>query len=104
MLTIRLFGALAGAASLTASMCLAVAAQAQAAPDVAALPGSPPRDPVPPEQIAPPLTPQQNGIVRPPAGIDPNIQKPVPDPTIDRKSVIVPPPTAGTDQNSGANK
>ena len=98
------FIAAVGAALLMASMHPTSVAQAQTTPDVPALPGSPPRDPVPPEQMAPALTPQQGGVVRPPSGIDPNIQKPVPDPTIDRKSVIVPPPMGTTGQTGTPNK
>ena len=90
-------------ASLAASLFPAAIAQAQPATDLPTLPGTPPHDPIPPEKIAPPMPqPQQGGVIPPPHGIDPSIQKPVPDPTIDQKSVIVPPSSGSVDAKPDA--
>jgi hypothetical protein len=96
--TFRIFTLLATAPSVAAALFLTEAAQAQPASNLPALPGVQPNDLVAPEKIAPPmLQSQHGGVIRPPHGIDPSIQKPVPDPTIDQKSVIVPASPGGVD-------
>ena len=73
-------------------VCRPVRAQLAPAPPVQAvqpdrvIPGAPI-----PEQIAPPAgTMPQGGVINPPAGVDPGIRKPVPDPNPDAMTVIPP--------------
>jgi len=71
-------------------------------------PGPPPAGPVPPERLEPgPGSPPSDGrglgsgtpggVIRPPAGVDPGIQAPAPNPNPGTMPVIPPPGTPGGD-------
>jgi hypothetical protein len=56
--------------------------------------------PAPPGQARPPATGEPpTGVIKPPAGLDPQIQAPVPNPHPNTTPVIPPPGTPGGDPN-----
>jgi hypothetical protein len=101
-----MFGAWVGKALMAGGvLCIGVAAIAPAVSFAASpaqeAPKSPPQDPRsrssdrrPGETLSEQLD-RNNGVIRPPAGTDPGIAAPVPDPTPGTTPVIPPPGTPG---------
>lgn len=100
--------------ALGASLALAGAALAQAAPGAAKpqAPNMPPPATTVPEKIDPPLDPapdttgtlsdklnKTDGVIKPPSGVDPEIHKPAPDGATGTMPVIPPPGSPGNPSN-----